>query len=109
MAKLIVEIETANAAFEPEEKREHLELARMLRKMADKLEREGLHHRDSGHLWDSNGNNCGGWDFARDCNPLTSSEKKELYRLSERDHEEATRPLTKTERAQLHHLQARRT
>ena len=49
-----------NAAFDCNEDRD-LEIARILRWMADKAENIGV--RGGGKLWDSNGNNVGTFEF----------------------------------------------
>lgn len=55
MDKIIITIKTGNAAFEAFEGLEHYEVARILRRLADKLENGSKPER----LLDINGNNVG--------------------------------------------------
>lgn len=61
---LSLKLDMGNAAFEGAPA---AEAARILRRLADKLENdEGAtlkrEERANGYLWDANGNNCGTWE-----------------------------------------------
>jgi hypothetical protein len=66
---LTLNCETGNAAFGPDVTDRNAELARILRKAADRIEASGNLMDESGKLHDLNGNACGRWtleafDFA---------------------------------------------
>ena len=63
--KLRITIEMDNAAFGnvPSERGE--EVARIVRKAADRFADRGLAAKDSGGLMDYNGNTVGGWKVSR--------------------------------------------
>lgn len=60
---LSIQVQTDNAAFD--EGGTGVECARILRKLADELERAGDIGGDSGNLYDINGNRVGEWKVTR--------------------------------------------
>jgi len=56
-----LEIETGNAAFGPTVLDRNAEIARLLRKAADRIDANGNTMPESGKLMDLNGNSCGRW------------------------------------------------
>ena len=59
-----LKIKTENAAFENDHQGEGLELARILRRLADKVENIGGSD-DHGVLMDVNGNRVGEWEYEK--------------------------------------------
>jgi hypothetical protein len=60
MSNLTIEIETGNAAFEDDNL--GFEIARILRKLADRIENDGVGCLDMG-LYDINGNKVGSTNY----------------------------------------------
>ena len=61
--KFTLEIDAGNAAFDPENSGEAMEVARIIRELAAKMEREAHFDFPHGRVVDSNGNRVGQWKW----------------------------------------------
>jgi hypothetical protein len=68
--KLYVEMD--NAAFGEDSGDRGVELARVLRTAAERIERCGVSQGDEGNLRDVNGNRVGGWRVQKTDNPIST-------------------------------------